>query len=87
MDSLRKQVQRNTRPVTSLTALLRQVYFNAPTQLSASLVLPIIIDQKSNVASFFQFKDNHIYNFAYANTFIGELVELGCVLELACASD
>lgn len=44
MDSLRKQVQRNTRPVTSLTALLRQVYFNAPTQLSASLVLPIIID-------------------------------------------
>ena len=44
MDSLRKQVQRNTRPVTSLTALLSQVYFNAPTQLSASLVLPIIID-------------------------------------------
>jgi len=39
------------------------------------------------VASFFQFKDNHIYNFAYQNTFIGELVDMACVLELACAAD
>jgi len=39
------------------------------------------------VASFFQFKDNHIYNFAYQNTFIGELVDMACVLELACSAD
>ena len=50
-------------------------------------MLPIIIDQKSKTASFFQFKDNHIYNFAYPNTFIGELVDLACVMELACAAD
>ena len=73
--------------MTSLGGLLRQYYFNAPTQLNASLVLPIIIDQKGKMASFYQFKDNHIYNFAYENTFIGELVEMGCVLELACAAD
>lgn len=37
------------------------------------------------MASFFQFKDNHIYNFKYQNTFIGELVDMACILELACS--
>lgn len=46
-------------------------------------MLPIIIDQKSKTASFYQFKDNHIYNFAYESTFIGELVDMACILELA----
>ena len=73
--------------MTNLTGLLRQVYFNAPTQLNATLVLPIIIDQKTRIASFFQFKDNHIYNFAYQNTFIGELVDMACILELASSTD
>ena len=49
--------------------------------------MPIIIDQTGKMASFYQFKDNHIYNFEYENTFIGELVEMGCVLELACSAD
>jgi hypothetical protein len=59
------------------------VYFNSPTQLNASQILPIIIEQKSQSAYFYQFKDNHIYNFKYANTFIGELVDYACILELA----
>ena len=87
IDSLRRQVQRNSKPVDNLSSLLRQVYFNAPTQLNASLVLPIIIDQRAKTASFFQFKDNHIYNFEYPNTFIGELVDMACILELASATD
>ena len=48
--------------------------------------MPIIIEPRSKNAFFYQFKDNHIYNFAYGETFIGELVDYACILELA-ASD
>ena len=33
-------------------------------------------------AFFYQFKDNHIYNFDYDGTFIDELMDNGCILEM-----
>jgi hypothetical protein len=33
-------------------------------------------------AYFYQFKDNHIYNFEYEGTFIEELLDNGCILEM-----
>jgi len=35
------------------------------------------------LAFFFQFKDNHIYNFEYEGTFIEELLDNGCILEMS----
>jgi len=66
-----------------LSTLLRQVFFSAPSQLNATQILPIIIDPRKKSAYFYQFKDNHIYNFSYQETFIGELVDYACILELA----
>ena len=40
----------------------------------------ILHTQKS--AYFYQFKDNHIYNFEYEGTFIEELLDNGCILEM-----
>ena len=34
------------------------------------------------MAFFFQFKDNHIYNFAYEGTFIEEIIDNKCILEM-----
>ena len=34
------------------------------------------------LAFFYQFKDNHIYNFEYEGTFIDELMDNGCILEM-----
>jgi hypothetical protein len=34
------------------------------------------------LAFFYQFKDNHIYNFDYEGTFIDELMDNGCILEM-----
>lgn len=34
------------------------------------------------LAFFYQFKDNHIYNFEYEGTFIDELLDNGCILEM-----
>jgi hypothetical protein len=34
------------------------------------------------LAFFYQFKDNHIYNFDYDGTFIDELMDNGCILEM-----
>lgn len=34
------------------------------------------------LAFFYQFKDNHIYNFEYEGTFIEELLDNGCILEM-----
>ena len=39
-----------------------------------------VFDKK--LAFFYQFKDNHIYNFDYEGTFIDELMENGCILEM-----
>lgn len=83
IDSLQKQLSTNSRPTNSLSRLLRQVYFNAPIQLNAAQILPIIIEPRKETAYFFHFRDNHIYNFQYANTFIGEIVDFACILELA----
>jgi hypothetical protein len=33
-------------------------------------------------AFFYQFKDNHIYNFDYEGTFIEEILDNGCILEM-----
>ena len=63
------------------------MYYNAPTQLNAAQILPIIIEQKTQTAYFFHFRDNHIYNFEYANTFIGEIVDFSCILELAAIDE
>lgn len=63
------------------------MYFNAPTQLSAAQILPLIIESKSQTAYFYHFNDNHIYNFEYGNTFIGEIVDYKCILELAAAEE
>lgn len=38
--------------------------------------------QNKKLAFFYQFKDNHIYNFEYDGTFIDELMENGCILEM-----
>ena len=59
------------------------MFFSAPSQLNASQILPIIIEPRTKTAFFYQFKDNHIYNFSYGETFIGELVDYACILELA----
>lgn len=40
----------------------------------------IIFSQK--LAFFYQFKDNHIYSFEYEGTFIEEIVDNGCILEM-----
>ena len=69
---------------TSLSLFLRQIYFSAPQQLGATQVLPIIFPTASpTLAYFFQFKDNHIYNFEYSDTFIEELIEKGYILEVS----
>ena len=34
------------------------------------------------LAFFYLFKDNHIYNFDYDGTFIDELMDNGCILEM-----
>ena len=39
-----------------------------------------VFDRK--LAFFYQFKDNHIYNFDYEGTFIDELMDNGCILEM-----
>ena len=70
----------------SLSSLLRSVHFNAPTQLQASQVLPILVG-KTPYAYFYQFKDNHIYSFAYRDTFVKELVDYACILEVTAAPD
>jgi len=36
------------------------------------------------LAYFYQFKDNYIYNFKYSGTFIEEVIDYQCVLELTC---
>jgi len=37
---------------------------------------------QQKLAFFYQFKDNHIYNFEYEGTFIDELMDNGCILEM-----
>ena len=37
---------------------------------------------KQQLAFFYQFKDNHIYNFEYEGTFIEELLDNRCILEM-----
>jgi len=44
-------------------------------------------DQVSSLAYFYQFKDNHIYSFGYSDTFVAELVEYACILEVTSALD
>ena len=102
IEQLKWQMQKSVRPAQSLSAMLKNVYVNAPNNHfpGASHVLPIIIlnqqmaqeqwdenmtertiyDRK--MAFFYQFKDNHIYNFDYEGTFIDELMDNGCVLEM-----
>lgn len=87
IEQLQRQLVANTQPQNSLSRLLRQVYFNAPSQLNAAQILPLIIEPKSQTAFFYHFRDNHIYNFEYANTFIGEIVDFKCILELAAAEE
>ena len=59
--------------------------------LNADSVLPILlaVDDKIDMrlAFFFQFKDNHIYNFNFTDTFIEEIVETGCTLEVTPKAD
>lgn len=43
---------------------------------------PKVIMDVQKLAFFYQFKDNHIYNFDYDGTFIDELMENGCILEM-----
>ena len=40
----------------------------------------VVFNQK--LAFFYQFKDNHIYSFEYEGTFIQELLDNGCILEM-----
>jgi hypothetical protein len=42
--------------------------------------LEIVYNKK--FAFFYHFKDNHIYNFDFENTFIEELIDNGCILEM-----
>jgi hypothetical protein len=53
-------------------------------------VLPILVSTGSEysnpLAYFYQFRDNHIYSFAYSDTFVAELVQHGCVLEVTAAA-
>jgi len=37
---------------------------------------------QNRLAFFFNFKDNMIYNFEYEGTFIEELMQNGCILEM-----
>lgn len=37
---------------------------------------------ESKLAFFYQFKDNHIYNFDYEGTFIDEIMDNKCILEM-----
>ena len=37
---------------------------------------------QQKLAFFYQFKDNHIYNFDFEGTFIEELMDNGCILEM-----
>ena len=123
-------MQKTIRPVGNLSALLKNVYLNAPNNHfpGAAHVLPIIIlngasarandafserslSQNTNyqelfsecgqigahmqphdaasgrltqqkLAFFYQFKDNHIYNFDYEGTFIDEIMDNKCILEM-----
>jgi len=50
--------------------------------LGASQVLPILLNP-SKLAFFYQFKDNHIYNFDFRDTFIEEIALNAYVLEIA----
>jgi hypothetical protein len=92
MESLRHRAVARQAPlgIPSLSALLRSVHFNAPAQLQASQVLPILVASKSEyqnpLAYFYQFKDNHIYSFGYSDTFVSELVQHGCILEIAASA-
>lgn len=40
----------------------------------------LIYNQK--LAFFYQFKDNHIYSFEFEGTFIQEMIDNGCILEM-----
>ena len=79
-------MQKSVRPVNSLSQLLKNIYVNGPGNhfKNASHVLPIILLQSDyqKLAFFYQFKDNHIYNFDYDGTFIDELIDNGCILEM-----
>jgi hypothetical protein len=92
MDSLRQRAVARQAPlgIPSLSALLRSVHFNAPAQLQASHVLPILVSSKTEyqnpLAYFYQFKDNHIYSFGYSDTFVAELVQHGCILEITASA-
>jgi hypothetical protein len=54
-------------------------------------VLPILLpaltgnSKEKKLAYFYQFKDNNIYNFDFTDTFIEELIEKACVLEVSTA--
>ena len=38
--------------------------------------------QRQRIAFFFQFRDNHVYSFEFEGTFVEELIDNGCILEL-----
>jgi hypothetical protein len=53
-----------------------------PKSIGAPHVLCLILSE--NLAYFYQFADNFIYNFEYGGTFIEEVVESQLVMELNC---
>jgi hypothetical protein len=59
------------------------MYFECPDQIEASQVLPILLVPESQQAYFYLFKDNHIYNFDCKDTFVQEIIETGCIMEIS----
>lgn len=88
---MKKQLVRNHKWTSSLSSYLKHIHNSAPSMLNADSVLPILlsVDEKvdQRLAFFFQFKDNHIYNFDFTDTFIEEIVDSGCTLEVTPNSE
>ena len=84
ISNLKWQVQKAIKPQRSLSLLLKNAYVNGPQTHfpSASHVLPILVLEQEKLGFFYQFKDNHIYSFDFEGTFVDELLDNGCILEM-----
>jgi hypothetical protein len=76
---------------TSANHVLPIILLNQSHKIPQDLVASIpagfqVVDSKvlyeQKQAFFYQFKDNHIYSFEYEGTFIEELLDNGCILEM-----
>jgi len=69
-------------PIIILNQDIRESYITDDDEFQGFDDMPTSRYSTQKLAFFYQFKDNFIYNFDYEGTFIEEIMDNGCILEM-----